>query len=98
MSMGYKDRVILAAELLHMDPDVLLSKLDPGDTWGWYAVEVDRRPAPEGMQVFAHWSAMHTGINVEIDAPDGLPLTVHVNDWQAVNVVIGTYDAVERIR
>jgi hypothetical protein len=41
--MGYKDRVILAADLLHMDPDVLLSKLDPdappNDTYTWIGWE-----------------------------------------------------------
>lgn len=50
----------------------------------------DRGPAPEGFDVFAHWSAVHDGINVEVDAPDGLPLTVHVNDWRVVNVITGT--------
>lgn len=69
-----------------------------GDPWGWQGdprVDLDdddprhrdtARSAPEGLAVFAHWSASHTGINVEIDLPDGLPLTVHVNDGLMVNL------------
>jgi len=63
---------------------------EPGQTWGWFADSVDQRPAPEGMQVYAHWSLAHNGVNVEIDAPDGLPLTVHINDWEAARLVVGT--------
>ena len=54
--------------------------------WGWQ----DDRPAPEGFAVFAHWSKVHNGVNVEIDAKDGLPLTVHVNDWRAADLWVGT--------
>jgi hypothetical protein len=60
-------------------------------TWGWQGdsrQDDDRdgnpdeeRPAPEGLAVFAHWSAAHDGINVEIDLPDSVEsLTIHVND------------------
>jgi hypothetical protein len=59
--------------------------------WGWQGdprTELDdaglptgdpERPAPEGLAVFAHWSASHDGINVEMDVPDGLRVTVHYN-------------------
>lgn len=98
---AHKDRLIAAAELLGMDPGDLLAKLDPpvdlgpvgpdGEPWGWQGSD-DTPPPPEGLCVFAHWSRVHGGVNVEIDAPDGLPLTVIVNDWRAVNIVIGTHD------
>lgn len=90
---AHKDRLIQAADLLGMSPDDLLTLLDGSRTWGWQGDprhRDDARPAPEGFAVFAHWSAAHGGINVEVDAPEGLPLTVHVSDWRAVNVVVGT--------
>lgn len=90
---AHKDRLIQAADLLGMDPDDLLARLpvwqgtpDDPET----GEPRDRGPSPEGFAVFAHWSAAHDGINVEVDAPEGLPLTIHVNDWRAVNVVVGT--------
>lgn len=97
---AHKDRLIAAADILGMDPAELLAKLDPSRAWGWQGTPPDpetdeprdKGPAPEGFACFAHWSTAHNGINVEIDAPEGLPLTVHVNDWRAVNVVIGTDD------
>lgn len=58
------------------------------EPWGWQ--DDDRQPL-EGFDVFAHWSKAHPGVNVEVDAPNGLPLTVHVNDWRAVNIIIGTH-------
>jgi hypothetical protein len=77
----------------------------PADrSWGWQGdartgldAEDPRhrdtdRPAPEGLAVFAHWSTAHPGVNIEVDAPDGLPLTVHVNDYCEVNLVVGTVD------
>ena len=66
----------------------------PADSgpWGWQgdprADEQDRdepRPAPEGLAVFAHWSAVHDGVNVEMDVPDGLRVTVHYNDQCVVD-------------
>jgi hypothetical protein len=56
-----------------------------GDHWGWQG----DRPAPEGFAVFAHWSSVHDGVNVEMDVPDGLRVTVHYNEWLAVDAVAG---------
>jgi hypothetical protein len=67
----------------------------PADSgpWGWQGDprtdlddddprhRAEELSAPEGLAVFAHWSASHDGINVEIDLPDEVPsLSVHVND------------------
>jgi hypothetical protein len=56
-----------------------------GDHWGWQS----DKPAPEGFAVFAHWSQVHDGVNVEMDVPDGLRVTVHYNEWLAVDAVAG---------
>jgi hypothetical protein len=37
-----------------------------GDHWGWQS----DKPAPEGFAVFAHWSQVHDGVNVEMDVPE----------------------------
>ncbi|WP_157931682.1 hypothetical protein [Mycobacteroides abscessus] len=44
-------------------------------------------PSPSGrnnlvddVRVYAHHSALHDGINIEIDAPAGVHVTVHLND------------------
>lgn len=95
---AHKDRLIAAAELLGMTPDALLTALEypawhgAPDTFGPDDEPHPRagQSAPEGFAVFAHWSAAHDGINVEVDAPEGLPLTIHVNDWRMLNVIVGT--------
>ena len=38
--------------------------------------------------VYAHHSSVHDGINVEIDAPAGTRVTVHLNDGDLVDVVV----------
>jgi hypothetical protein len=43
---------------------------------------------PEDCDVVGHTSKVHPGLNVEIDAPEGTLVTVHLNDWQVVNQVI----------
>lgn len=63
----------------------------------WYPDEEKPEDAPEGFEVVAHMSKVHPGVNVEIDAPDGMPLTVHVNDGPVVNVVIGTDEPADSI-
>lgn len=45
---------------------------------------------PEGVLVTAHQSKTHPGLNVEIEAPEELRVTVHVNEWLAVDTVIGS--------
>ncbi|MEB3022984.1 hypothetical protein [[Mycobacterium] crassicus] len=52
-------------------------------------------PSPEGranlvdvVEVYAHHSSLHEGINVEIDAPAGTRITVNLNDGQLVDVVV----------
>lgn len=94
---AHKDRLIQAAELLGMAPDDLFDRLSGGwqgapDTFrgGDGHPHADTPGAPDGFAVVAHWSAAHDGINVEVDAPEGLPLTIHVNDWRMLNVVVGT--------
>lgn len=56
------------------------------DPWGW---QDDERQPPEHFDVFAHWSKVHDGVNVEIDVPNGLRVTVHFNEWLAVDSVAG---------
>jgi hypothetical protein len=65
--------------------------LDEAELAAWNRDRTDDLP-PVGLAVIAHWSNVHQGVNVEIDAPEGLPLTVHVNDHVAVNLVVGTVD------
>jgi hypothetical protein len=57
-----------------------------GDYWGW---QDEERLPPEGFTVFAHWSKVHEGVNVEMDVPDGLRVTVQYNEWLAVDSVAG---------
>lgn len=38
--------------------------------------------------LYAHHSSVHDGINVEIDAPAGVRITVHINDGRAVDLVV----------
>jgi hypothetical protein len=40
------------------------------------------------VDVYAHHSDTHDGINVEIDAPAGVRITVHVNDGRVVDLVV----------
>lgn len=47
-----------------------------------------RNDLPEGVQVYAHHSSSHDGLNVEIDAPAGVPITVHINDGTALEMVV----------
>lgn len=59
-------------------------------TLGWAGDPGElERPMPEELECFAHWSGVHDGINVELSVPTGLRLTVHVNDFTAVDTVIG---------
>jgi hypothetical protein len=51
-------------------------------------------PHPEGFGIVAHWSSVHEGVNIELDVPDGLRVTVHYNDWLAVDSVAGQDPAV----
>ena len=51
------------------------------------------QPAPDGrnnlaeaVDVFAHHSGVHDGINVEIDAPAGVHITVHINEGRVVGM------------
>lgn len=40
------------------------------------------------VEVYAHHSSVHDGINVEIDAPAGTRVTVHLNDGMIAEVVV----------
>lgn len=53
------------------------------------------RPSPDGrnnlagvVEAYAHHSAVHDGINVEVFAPAGVRITVHVNDGRVVDLVV----------
>lgn len=53
------------------------------------------QPSAEGradlvdkVSVYAHHSSLHPGINVEIDAPAGTRITVHLNDGPLADVVV----------
>jgi hypothetical protein len=46
-------------------------------------------PRPEGFGIVAHWSTVHDGVNLEMDVPDGLRVTVYYNGWLAVDSVAG---------
>ena len=43
---------------------------------------------PPDTLVTAHSSKVHDGLNVEIDAPAGLRITVHVNDGPVADLVV----------
>lgn len=51
-------------------------------------------PSTEGranltdVAVYAHHSTVHDGVNVEIDAPTGTRITVHINDGLVVDLVV----------
>ena len=52
-------------------------------------------PIPSGrnnladvVDVWAHHSGVHDGINVEIDAPAGVRITVHINDGRVVDLMV----------
>ena len=49
----------------------------------------ERVDLPQGVAVTGHRSTVHDGVNVEIDAPEGMRVTVHLNDWKQVDEVIG---------
>lgn len=66
-----------------------LQEARAGGTLGWAGDPDGDRPMPEGLECFAHWSKVHGGINVELTVPEGLRLTVHVNDFLAVDTTIG---------
>lgn len=38
--------------------------------------------------VHAHHSSQHDGVNIEIDAPAGTRITIHLNDGDLVDVVV----------
>lgn len=40
------------------------------------------------VEVYALHSSIHDGINVEIEAPAGVRITVHINDGRVVNLVV----------
>lgn len=40
------------------------------------------------VMVCAHHSSVHDGVNVEIEAPAGTRITVHVNDGRVVDTVV----------
>lgn len=40
------------------------------------------------VSVAAHHSSVHEGVNVEIDAPAGTRITVHVNDGRVADLVV----------
>lgn len=40
------------------------------------------------VDVYAHHSGSHDGINVEIDAPAGVRITVHINEGLSVDLVV----------
>lgn len=50
------------------------------------AARPDGTTRPEPVTVYAHWSGQHDGVNVEIDLPPGIPLTVHVNDGLLLDI------------
>lgn len=52
-------------------------------------------PGPDGrtnlaaaVQVHAHHSGVHDGINIEVDAPAGTRITLNVNDGQVADLVV----------
>lgn len=57
--------------------------------------EGEEQPEPSAeildmCEVYAHQSGQaDNALNVEIDAPDGATVFVHINDWQVCDVVIG---------
>ncbi|ORW08485.1 MULTISPECIES: hypothetical protein [Mycolicibacter] len=62
---------------------------------GWNGNALPPDPSEEGradlvdeVQVYAHHGSCHAGINVEIDAPAGTRITVHLNDGQIADVVV----------
>ena len=52
------------------------------------AAETGRNNLAGEVTVLAHHSSVHDGINVEIDAPTGTRVTVHLNDWVLTDVVV----------
>jgi hypothetical protein len=55
----------------------------------WWEPGEEGQEPPDGFGLFAHWSTVHDGVNVEMDVPDGLRVTVHYNEWLAVDAVAG---------
>ncbi|SKK26019.1 Uncharacterised protein [Mycobacteroides abscessus subsp. massiliense] len=47
-----------------------------------------RADLAELVSVCAHHSSIHDGINVEIDAPAGTRITVHLNDGAVADIVV----------
>ncbi|MBB3752559.1 hypothetical protein FHT44_005071 [Mycolicibacterium sp. BK634] len=47
-----------------------------------------RDDLPEDVEVYAHHSSSHDGLNIEIDAPAGVHITVHINDGMALEMVV----------
>ncbi len=47
-----------------------------------------RNDLADTVGVLAHHSSVHDGINIEIDAPTGTRITVHLNDGILTDVVV----------
>jgi hypothetical protein len=99
VASGNLDQLYAAGAVLYST--LQAATAGPPDTWGWQGTpELDNGDLPdqhldhddtppEGLAVFAHWSAVHDGVNVEMDVPDGLRVTVHFNEWLAVDATAG---------
>ncbi len=62
------------------------------------------QPGPDGrnnladsVSVLAHHSGIHDGVNVEIEAPEGTHVTVHLHDALIADEVVGQYPTAERL-
>lgn len=56
---------------------------------GWVGPSAEGRcNLVDDVSVVAHHSSVHDGINVEIDAPAGTRITVNLNDWSLVDVIV----------
>jgi hypothetical protein len=51
--------------------------------------EEGRTNLTDKVRVFAHHSSVHDGINIEIDAEDGVQVTVHLNDALIADEMVG---------
>lgn len=47
-----------------------------------------RNNLADSVSVYAHHSSIHDGINIEIDAPAGTRITVHLNDGSLVDRIV----------
>lgn len=86
---GYLQKFITSAVRDHLDATGNEGTVDVREgVTGLQPSDEGRSNLAADVMVCAHHSSVHDGVNVEIDAPAGTRITVHLNDGDLVDVVV----------